>query len=79
MCKLYVYQTGIGPFFIAASSGYFRVIFENQVLGNYGSPEMAAEHVAGRHRFFVAGGFDTARLGLPSNLMKWERCVQVPN
>ena len=76
MCKLYVYQTRIGPFFIAYSKGRYRAVFENESLEAYGTVEQAAQHLAGRHRFMVAGGVDTGTLGIPANLRRWESCLQ---
>jgi len=56
----------------------FRVVFENEVLGNYSTAEQAAQDLAGRQRFLVAGGFDTAKLRVPESLARWENCLLVP-
>ena len=77
MCKLYVYQTPIGPIFIAYSNGRYRAVFENESLESYDTVEQAAQHLAGRHRFMVAGGVDTGTLGIPGNLRHWQNCLQV--
>ena len=76
MCKLYVYQTPIGPFFIVYFNGRYRAIFENELLESYGTVEQAVQHLAGRHGFMVAGGMDTRTLGIPENLKHWESCLQ---
>lgn len=77
MCKLYVYQTPIGPFFIAYSRGRYSVVFENESLGSYGTIEQAAQHIGGRERFLVTAGIDTKTLGIPANLRFWENCLRV--
>jgi len=76
MCKLYVCHTRIGPFFIAYCKGQYPVVFENESLGSYSTPELAAQHISGRDRFLVGGGFDTKTLGIPANLRFWESCLQ---
>jgi hypothetical protein len=77
MYKLHVYQSRIGPFFIAYSNGRYRVVFENEFLWSYDTVEQAAQHLAGKHRFLVTGGVDTASLGIPANIKRRESCVQV--
>jgi hypothetical protein len=74
MCKLYMYQTPIGPFFIAYSRGLYRLLFENESLGSYGTIEQAAQDIGGRERFLVTGGVDTKSLSIPANLDFWENC-----
>jgi len=76
MCKLYVCQTRIGPFFIAYLKGQYSVIFENESLARYSTPEQAAQHISGRDHFLVGGGIDTKWLGIPANLHFWENCLQ---
>ena len=76
MCKLYVYQTRIGPFFIAYSKGRYSVVFEGESLGNYDAVEQAARQLASRRGFMVGGGVDTGTLGIPANLRHWESCLQ---
>ncbi len=58
VCKLYVYQTRIGPFFIAYSRERFRVVHDAETLGSFASPEEAARHIAFRRGFAVPGGID---------------------
>ena len=76
MCKLYVYQTRIGPFFIAYSRGRYRAVFENESLGSYATVEHAAQHLARRDGFVVANGVNTSTLRIPGNLQFWENCLQ---
>ena len=76
MCKLYVCQTWIGPFFIAYGRGQYSVLFENESLASYSTPEQAAQHISGRDRFLVRDCIDTAWLSIPANLRFWENCLQ---
>lgn len=76
MCKLYVFQTRIGPFFIAYSRGRYTALFENEPLGSFATEQEAARHLAMRDGFLVAGGVSTATLGIPPSLQFWERCLQ---
>ena len=73
MRKLYVWRTRVGPFYIAHSSdGRFHPVFGDESLGSYHSPASAADDLAGGHTFSVSGGYDTARLGIPSDIGEWE-------
>lgn len=72
MRKLYVRETRIGPFYIAESEGWFHVIYGDESLGSYKTPEQAAEDVAGGHTFSIPGAIDTASLGIPYDLSEWQ-------
>ena len=74
MCKLYVFYTTVGPFFIAYSRGQYRILHEDEIVGSFETPEDAARHMAFRNGFAVAGGINTAMLGIPANLRHWESC-----
>lgn len=75
MCKLYVFYTTVGPFFIAYSKGQYQVVHEDEVLGCFETPEEAARFIAFRRGFAVTGGINTALLGIPANLRHWESCL----
>jgi len=75
MCKLYVFDTTVGPFFIAYSKGCYRVVHHDETLGSFSSPEEAARHMAFRSGFAVTGGINTALLGIPANLRHWQSCL----
>ena len=75
MCKLYVFQTQVGPFFIAYSRGRYRIVHEDEIVGSFETPEDAARHMAFRNGFAVTGGVNTALLGIPANLRRWESCL----
>lgn len=74
MRKLYVWQTRVGPFYIAESEGRFHPVFQDKPLGSYHSPASAADDLAGGHTFSAAGGIDTANLGIPCDISEWEHC-----
>jgi hypothetical protein len=75
MRKLYVWNTRVGPFYIAESEGHFHVIYDDASLGSYVRPEQAAEDVAGGHTFSISSGIDTATLGIPENLSEWQHAT----
>ena len=75
MCKLYVFYTTAGPFFIAYCKGQCLVVHEDEVLGRFETPEEAARFIAFRKGFAVTGGINTALLGIPANLKHWECCM----
>jgi hypothetical protein len=68
MRKLYVWNTRVGPFYIAEIEGTFHPVYQEESLGSYHSPAAASDDLAGGHTFSVAGGIDTARLGIPSDV-----------
>jgi hypothetical protein len=76
VCKLYVFQTRVGPFFIAYSKGHFRLVHDSEIIASFGSAEEAARFLAFRRGFTLAGGIDAAILGIPANLARWENCLQ---
>jgi len=72
MRKLFVWNTRIGPFYIA-EYGRFHPVFEDESLGSYATPQQAAEDLAGGHTFSISSGIDTATLGIPDEVTEWER------
>ena len=75
MEKLYAWHTRIGPFYIAESGGRFHAFYQDDDLGSYASPGSALAEVAGGHTFSIAGGINTANLGIPENLNEWSRLL----
>ena len=73
MRKLFVWNTKIGPFYIAEFQGRFHPVFEDDSLGSYSTPQQAAEDLAGGHTFSISSGIDTANLGIPDDITEWER------
>ena len=70
--KLYVWNTRIGSFYIAESGGRFHPVYDDESLGSYARPEMAAQEVAVGHTFSISSGIDTATLGIPEDLREWQ-------
>ena len=73
MKLLYSWQTRIGTFYIAEQAGRFHPVFNDDLLGSYARPEQAAEDLAGGHTFSISSGVDTATLGIPADLLEWQR------
>ena len=73
MRNLFLWDTPIGPFYIAEMNGRFHPVYDDESLGSYERPEQAAEDVAGGHASSISGGIDTAKLGIPEDLSKWQR------
>lgn len=73
MRNLFVWNTRIGPFYIAVYEGHYHPVFEDESLGSYVTPQQAAEDLAGGHTFSISSGIDTATLGIPEDVTEWER------
>ena len=73
MRKLFVWNTRIGPFYIAESQGRYHPVFEDESLGSYETAQRAADDLAGGHTFSISSGIDTATLGIPDEVTGWER------
>ena len=71
--NLFVWNTRIGPFYIAEMDGRYHPVYDGESLGSYARPEQAAEDVAGGHTFSISSGIDTATLGIPEDLCEWQR------
>jgi len=77
MRKLYVFQTRIGPFYIAKDLGRYHLIFDDEILGSYGSARVAADDLARGHTPGVRDPssndyISTKDLGIPADLLKWK-------
>ena len=73
MQKLFVWNTRIGPFYIAKIGERFHPVYDDESLGSCARPEQAAEDLAGGHTFSISSGVDTADLGIPADLSEWQR------
>lgn len=65
------FPTSKGIFYIVPKDGRFAVMFQNEILGSYGTPQLAADDVAGGHTFTPSCGVDTSTLGIPEDLGSW--------
>jgi hypothetical protein len=72
MRKLFVWNTRVGPFYIAEMNGRYHPVYDDERLGSYARPEQAAEDLAGGHTDSIRGGVDIASLGIPAELSKWQ-------
>jgi hypothetical protein len=72
MCKLYGFNTRIGPFYIARLNGWYHPVHENEPLGRYSTPEEAVEAIARGRVPSVNSLADVATLGIPKELGRWE-------
>lgn len=70
---MYIYRTKVGDFSITLLRGRWHVVFREESLGSYASPQQAADDLAGGHTFTPSGGHDTSRLGIPADISEWER------
>lgn len=73
MRLLYLWNTRIGPFYIAELNGRFHPVYDDQPLGSYSTAQQAVDDLAGGHTFSISGGVDTATLGIPDELGEWDR------
>jgi hypothetical protein len=70
--KLYVWNTRVGPFYIAERGGWFHPIFDDESLGSYATPQHAVDDLAGGHTYSAGVGIDTAALGIPDDVNEWD-------
>lgn len=68
----YVYKTAVGPFYLVPRNGRWLIVFRDDVLGHYATPQHAVDDLAGGHTFTPSGGYDTSALGIPAELGEWE-------
>ena len=70
----YQYNTHAGTVsLIPEPKGRYKVMFHEQNLGSYASPEQAADDVSGGHTFTPSDGTDLGRLNIPADLGEWEK------
>jgi hypothetical protein len=69
----YQYESRAGTVSLTPDSrGGYSVVFQEEDLGSYTSPEAAADDVSGGHTFSPSGGVDFAALSIPEDLSEWE-------
>ena len=69
----YYYKTNAGTFFIIRQRKFYDVLFDDQSLGSYTTPQQALDDLCGGHTFWPASGIDPRTLGIPDDLSEWER------
>lgn len=70
---MYKHKTAVGTFLIAERLGRWHIIFKDESLGNYATPQQAADDLAGGHTFSPGTGIDTSTLDIPSDIKEWDR------
>ena len=73
MRPLFVFNTRIGPFYIAEHEDRFHPVHDDESLGSYARAEQAAEDLAGGYTFWPSSGVDPETLGIPDDLGEWQR------
>lgn len=70
----YQYYTHVGTMsLIPEAGGRYKVMFGDENLGSYHSPEAAADDVSGGHTFSPSDGTDLGELDIPDDLGGWEK------
>ena len=69
---MYVYRSEAGEFSLIRDSGRWHMLFHDELLGSYATPEQAVGDLSVGHVFAVPEGVDFARLGIPRDLSRWE-------
>jgi hypothetical protein len=69
---MYIFRTKAGVFSIVHRKGWWYIIYENDVLGRYWTPQQAAEDLAGGRSDSPSNGVDPERLGISDDIGKWE-------
>lgn len=75
MCKLYIYETSAGAFYIAEHNGHFHPMFRDESFGSYATAQQAVADLVGGHTFSLPADIDPAELGVPAELEDW---VKIP-
>lgn len=72
MKNIFMHETSKEPVYIAKSAdGRFHVVYKNEDLGSYQSPEMAIDDAGGGHTFMPSDGTDLGLLGLADSINDW--------
>jgi len=69
---MFRYSTGAGPFYIVEKNARFHVIYDDEDLGSYATPQQAVDDLAGGHTYWPSSGLDPSELGIPEDLSFWE-------
>lgn len=56
---------------IRRPDGSFEVMYGDEGLGSYHSPQQALDDLVGGHTFSPSSGIDTSTMGLPDELSEW--------
>ena len=67
------HHTTKGPVFIVQIKDRFHVIFDDEDLGNYVTPQQASDDISGGHTFMPSSGIDLGELEISDDLGDWTR------
>jgi len=70
---MYYYATRVGVFRIVQHLERWHVMFLDENLGSYSTPQQAADDLAGGHTFSAGPGIDSAELKIPRDISEWSR------
>ena len=68
----YKHNSRLGPVYIVPNQGRWHIVFNEEDLGSYHSPQAAADDAAGGHTYTPSNGVDLDRLNLSDDLGDWE-------
>lgn len=69
---MWSYSTPKGVFYIIKKTGRFHVIYDDEDLGSYATPQQAVDDVSAGHTFWPSSGIDPGELGISDDLGDWE-------
>jgi hypothetical protein len=70
----YEFRTAVGTVELRPKiGGRHIVIFDGEEFGSYYSARAAADDVAGGHTFTPSCGIDLGELGIPGDLVEWDK------
>lgn len=69
----YIFRTRKGAVRIVPQRERWQIIYKDEGLGSYHTPEAAADDAAGGHVFTPSDGTDLGELGISSDIGDWER------
>jgi hypothetical protein len=71
---VYEYQTNYGLVsIIPTRDGRYIVMFQDEDLGSYHSPQAAVDDVSGGHTSSPSSGIDLGNLNIPGDISEWRR------
>ena len=80
MLKYWFFESRIGTFSIVEKNSRFHVIYEDDLIDHYASPQQAAQELADGDvpSFVTSTGeviLDTSQLNIPADLGRWDLSV----
>ena len=67
----YTHPSPAGTFTIRLMRGRWHVLFQDEDLGSYPTPQQALDDLAGGHTYTLPGGHDSSAMGLSEDLGDW--------